>query len=91
LTFYGIVGSAQCLESLIHNVLMPPIPVIRVKPTKKYGDEPRERLLGVSVGTSDARSGLLLTSRLRIPDRDNRLRILPLAGLVNNHTKVTFH
>jgi hypothetical protein len=30
LTSYGMVGSAQFLESLIHNVLMPPIPVIRV-------------------------------------------------------------
>ena len=32
-----------------------------------------------------------MTSRLRIPDRDDRLPLLPLAGLVNNHPQVTFH
>jgi hypothetical protein len=30
LTSYGMVGSAQFLESLIHNALIPPIPVIGV-------------------------------------------------------------
>ncbi len=32
-----------------------------------------------------------MTSQLRIPGRDNRLPLLPLAGFVNNHPKVTFH
>jgi hypothetical protein len=30
LTSHGMIGSAQFLESLIHNALMPPIPVIGV-------------------------------------------------------------
>jgi hypothetical protein len=33
LTSYGIVGPAQFLDSLIHNALMPPIPIIGVKVT----------------------------------------------------------
>ena len=28
---------------------------------------------------------------IRFPDRDDRLPLLPLAGLVNNHPQVTFH
>jgi hypothetical protein len=32
-----------------------------------------------------------MTSRLRIPGRDNRLPLSPLAGLVNSHPQVTFH
>ena len=31
-----------------------------------------------------------MTSRLRIPGRDDRLPLLPLPGLVNNHSQVTF-